>query len=89
MTVCHGQPWSGNAYFKYSTDPEGGQVPTEVIFSDFQSCALGKPGQDISHFLLSSTTREFRQDNLETILQAYLTELEDVITHQGKVIYSI
>jgi len=83
VTVCHGQPWSGNAYFKYSTDPEGGQVPTEVIFSDFQSCALGKPGQDISHFLLSSTTREFRQDNLETILQAYLTELEDVITHQG------
>ena len=87
MTVCHGQPWSGNAYFKYSTDPEGGQVPTEAIFSDFQSCALGKPGQDISHFLLSSTTREFRQDNLETILQAYLTELEDVITHQGIVLH--
>ena len=87
VTVCHGQPWSGNAYFKYSTDPEGGQVPTEVIFSDFQSCALGKPGQDISHFLLSSTTREFRQDNLETILQAYLTELEDVITHQGDLLH--
>ena len=41
-------------------------------------------GQDIAHFLLASTTREFRKNHLETILQAYLTELEDVITHLGK-----
>ena len=84
ITVCHGQPWSGNIYFKYTEDSEGDQVPIEAIFSDFQSCAFGRPGQDISHFLLSSTTREFRQNHLETVLQAYLTELEDVITHQGK-----
>ena len=87
VTVCHGQPWAGNVYFKYSPDPEGQQVPSEALFSDFQSCAFGRPGQDISHFLLSSTTREFRQHHLETVLQAYLTELEDVITHQGDLLF--
>ena len=37
----------------------------------------------MAHFLLTATTREFRAHHLETILQAYLTELEDVLNHLG------
>ena len=55
----------------------------EALFTDFQSCAFGRSGQDLAHFLLTSTTREFRQNHLETVLQAYLTELEDVLNNLG------
>merc|ERR1719189_677043 len=82
-SVCHGQPWAGNVYFRYEVDSNGEKVPVDAIFTDFQSCSYGRTGQDIAHFLLASTTREFRQNHLESILQAYLTELEDVITHLG------
>ena len=84
-SVCHGQPWAGNVYFRYEVDSNGEKVPVDAIFTDFQSCSYGRTGQDIAHFLLASTTREFRKNHLETILQAYLTELDDVIAHQGKI----
>lgn len=64
-------------------DVNGQKIPTQALFTDFQSCAVGKTGQDLAHFLLTSTTREFRAHHLETILQAYLTELEDVLNHLG------
>ncbi len=85
MSVCHGQPWADNVMFRYEQDSEQEPQPTEVIFTDFQSCAYGRAGQDVAHFLLSSTTREFRKNHLETILQAYLTELDDVLHHQGMI----
>ena len=34
--------------------------PEEVALSDFHACSIGRPGIDIAHFLLTSTTREFR-----------------------------
>ncbi len=34
--------------------------PIEVALSDFHACSIGRPGIDIAHFLLTSTTREFR-----------------------------
>ena len=83
LSVCHGQPWAGNVYFHYEKDCNGELVPVEALFTDLQSCTYGRTGQDIAHFLVSSTTREFRKNHLENILQAYLTELEDVINHQG------
>ena len=79
MCVLHGQPWSGNVLYSYDNE----QNPMEIIFTDFQSCSYGRAGQDIAHFLLASTDREFRKNHLETILTAYLTELEDVLNHQG------
>ena len=87
LSVCHGQPWAGNVRFRYEMDANGQPGPTEALFTDFQSVVYGRPGQDVAHFLLTSTTREFRKNHVETILQSYLTELEDVITHQGK--YSV
>merc|ERR1712168_533338 len=59
-SVCHGQPWAGNVYFRYEEDSDGENVPVDAIFTDFQSCSYGRTGQDIAHFLLASTTREFR-----------------------------
>jgi hypothetical protein len=84
VSICHGQPWVGNVYFRYEEDQQDGErYPMEAIFTDFHACAMGRTGQDLAHFMLASTTRQFRQDHLDQILQAYLTELEDVITCQG------
>ena len=69
--------------FLYISDSNGQKVPVEALFTDFHNCAHGKTGQDLAHFLLSSTTREFRENHLETVLQAYLTELEDVLNNLG------
>ena len=51
----------------------------------FHSCTIGKGGYDLAHFLLTSTTREFRTQNLELVLKAYLSELDDVIGSQGNI----
>ena len=55
-----------------------------IYFIGFHSCTIGKGGYDIAHFLLTSTTREFRTQNLELVLKSYLAELDDVIASQGK-----
>ena len=34
--------------------------PVEVALADFHACSVGRPGADLAHFLLTSTTREFR-----------------------------
>ena len=53
-------------------------------FAGFHSCTIGKGGYDLAHFLLTSTTREFRTQNLELVLKSYIAELDDVISSQGK-----
>ena len=55
-------------------------------FLGFHSLTIGKGGYDLAHFLLTSTTREFRTQNLELVLKSYLAELDDVIASQGNVL---
>ena len=130
VTICHGEPWSGNIQYRYSsyivvdsssnqenTKDGEGKSPVEAVFggidlilfrayiernnvnkmkkylneqsiysiTGFHSCTIGKGGYDLAHFLLTSTTREFRTQNLELVLKAYLSELDDVIGSQGNI----
>ena len=57
----------------------------QYSITGFHSCTIGKGGYDLAHFLLTSTTREFRTQNLELVLKAYLSELDDVIGSQGNI----
>ena len=84
LTLIHGEPWTGSAFYRYTTGSEGESSPAEAIFADFHACSLGRPGTDLAHFLLTSTTREFRKHHLDTILQSYLTELVDIVASQGE-----
>ena len=67
-TLCHGEPWIGNAMFQYKppNKPDeqrpgnSGEQATAAVFSGFHSCTVSKPGYDLAHFLMTSTTREFR-----------------------------
>ena len=38
---------------------------------------------DLAHFLITSTTREFRKKYLETVLSAYVNQLDDILESQG------
>ena len=62
---------------------------TNSFYSGFHSCTIGKGGYDLAHFLLTSTTREFRTQNLELILKSYLSELDDVVASQGKFAFGL
>jgi hypothetical protein len=39
---------------------------------------------DLAHFLVTSTTREFRKTYLDTVINAYVNQLDDVLESQGK-----
>ncbi|XP_059079718.1 uncharacterized protein LOC131877903 [Tigriopus californicus] len=82
-TILHGEPWHGNVLYQYKKDPDQLDYPFTAALGDLQSCTYGRPGSDIAHFLLTSTTREFRKKYLDIVLKAYLLELEDVIQSQG------
>ena len=38
---------------------------------------------DLAHFLITSTTREFRKKYLDTVLNAYVNQLDDILESQG------
>ena len=94
-TVCHGEPWYGNVHFRYQRD-EGRRAeeeveeeeppwyPVQAAIGDLHVCSYGRPGSDLAHFLLTSTTREFRRQYLDTVLKVYLAELEDVVQSLGE-----
>lgn len=98
-TLCHGEPWFGNLSFRYddkggaaaprgglegTTTKQKGANPAEAMFGGFHSYFIGKPGHDIALFLMTSTSRAFREEHLDHLLRAYLAELDDVIGSQGQ-----
>ena len=38
---------------------------------------------DLAHFLITSTTREFRKKYLDAVLSAYVNQLDDILESQG------
>ena len=38
---------------------------------------------DLAHFLITSTTREFRKKYLDAVLNAYVNQLDDILESQG------
>ena len=60
-TLSHLDPWFNNMLFKYdgaSTDPQ------DVLLLDFQIASYTHPGNDLAHFLMTSTTTKFRNEHL-------------------------
>ena len=51
----------------------------EVLFLDFQGSGYCNVGNDIAMLLLSSTTKEFRDQNLKKVLMHYLKSLKDTV----------
>ncbi|XP_066994797.2 uncharacterized protein [Anabrus simplex] len=65
--VCHGDLWSSNILLRYDKDGE----PAEVRFVDFQIIRYTPPVHDVIFFLHMSTSKAFRDQYMETLLDVY------------------
>ena len=81
-TINHLDPWFNNMLFKY--DQESG-ILQDVLLLDFQGTGYCNVGNDLAHFFLSSTTKKFRDGNLNQMLRLYHeTLLKTIHESSGK-----
>ena len=63
------------ALLKY--DEEG--VLMDILLLDFQVTAYCNVGNDLAHFMLCSTTKEFRDEHLKAMLKLYHQKLHETV----------
>ena len=61
-TLNHLDPWFNNMLFNYGENSS--KVPEKVVLLDLQVSGYTSPGNDLAYFMLTSTTPEFRHENL-------------------------
>jgi Ser/Thr protein kinase RdoA (MazF antagonist) len=69
--ICHRDLWLNNILFKYDTSGK----PEEVALVDFQIYRYCPPALDLTMFMYVTTTREFREQHLLSLLLTYHREL--------------
>ncbi|XP_071446776.1 uncharacterized protein [Hetaerina americana] len=73
--LCHADLWINNMMFSYEKNPEGKEVPVDVVFVDLQFVHYTPPTLDLLLFLHLCTRREFRDENWRDLLEYYHTEI--------------
>ena len=72
----HGDLWLNNFMFKY--DEKGKPIECKII--DFQFARFAPIAMDLTTFIYSSSSRDFRKLHLENILQIYCDFFESELT---------
>ena len=70
-TIVHGDCWTNNFMFKYGQNSE----IDDIRIVDWQLAYVGNPTSDLSNFIFTSTTPEFRKNHLDHLLAYYHQEL--------------
>lgn len=70
--------WANNILFKYTNDR-----PIDCRVVDFQFSRYAPPAFDISTILLTSTSRKFKQENAQKLLNEYYSFLTDELRSFG------
>lgn len=83
-TICHGDMWMGNLLYKYDDEEEG--KPAECSITDFHSAQFLSPATDLAHLLLTSTTRKYRQQHWDGVVQAYYDTFNRTLAEFGLVL---
>ena len=87
-TICHLDPWFNNMLFHYkegkNADGETELVPEEALLLDLQIMACVQPGNDLAHFLMTSTTPELRKNHLDEVLHHYHDKLLKIVADLGE-----
>ncbi len=81
-TVCHGDMWMGNLMFRYEDSGD----PQECTIVDFHSAQFLSPATDLAHLLLTSTTRAFRLQHWDKIVQSYYDTFNRTLAEFGLVL---
>jgi aminoglycoside/choline kinase family phosphotransferase len=77
--LCHRDLWLNNIMFKYDADGH----PSEATLVDFQIFRYCPPAIDLSMFMYLTTTRQFREQHLFSLLLTYHNELCMVLREAG------
>ncbi|XP_046391675.1 uncharacterized protein LOC124159801 [Ischnura elegans] len=75
--MCHGDLWANNLMFAY--DGQDPTIPVDCLMVDLQKVSYCPPVTDILLFLHSSTTRQFRDENAESLLDYYHYKLGEIV----------
>ncbi len=76
-TVCHGDMWMGNLMFK-------GDEACTII--DFHSAQFLSPATDLAHLLLTSTSRAYRQEKWDEVVEAYYDTFNRTLAEFGLIL---
>lgn len=71
----HGDLWVNNVMFSYQ-----GKIPVNCKIVDFQLSRYATPAMDLADLIYVSSTKAFRAENLNEVLEVYCQALEDELT---------
>ena len=87
-TICHLDPWFNNMLFQFKEiKSDNGKVelgPEDALLLDLQIMAYVQPGNDLAHFLMTSTTPELRKNHLDEVLHHYHDKLLKIVADLGE-----
>jgi hypothetical protein len=76
----HGDFWTNNIMFKYSS---GTEEVVDAMFLDFQASRFTSPAFDLQYFMYSSPAEEVRFKHMDDLLEVYHTELRKALEILG------
>jgi len=80
--LCHGDPRLNNIFIQKMDSADNAQDHPEpgLRFIDFQLTRYGSPALDLQYLLNTGTDKKFRDQHLDSILDAYHNEFHSVLT---------
>ncbi|RZB38915.1 EcKinase and/or DUF1679 domain containing protein [Asbolus verrucosus] len=76
--VLHGDLWSSNFLYLYE-----GDKPVESKLLDYQLLKYGPLELDLVEFLMTNTTRDFRDKNFHSLIEYYYKNLSELLIRAG------
>jgi hypothetical protein len=76
----HGDFWTNNIMFRYSS---GSEEVVDAMFVDFQVSRFTSPALDLQYFMYTSPTEEVRFKHMDDLLEVYHIELRKVLQVLG------
>jgi hypothetical protein len=76
----HGDFWTNNMLFKYSS---GSEVAEEIMFVDFQQSRFSSPALDLQYFMYTTPSQEVRYNHMDDLLETYHAELRKMLQVLG------
>lgn len=77
--ICHGDCWNNNVMFKHDEN----DTPVDIRLLDWQICRYASPVLDLMYFIFTASTKAFRDQHYEDLLNLYHDTLSDFLRRLG------